>query len=271
MLPRFYPDLSDDFLSLLPEENARQPLDAYWRRILDADPAVHGPVARAWHDTERILSEHTPCASRLDLASLNIQWRPARDAVHGSALFPERLFHETGPASGGSRQARGHSRHHRAGPLRPAVSALDLACACRACGRDAEIRLVEGAGHSLYDPGVRDAVMKAIADIASKSPARGHSNMPLAGKGMLLTSMDIDAIGRSRVQPLVRPRASRGARRDRRLSRGQALYRRMKASPKYLCLYSTADLRGSRQPGLPNRACQPDRLVEDEHARVSRT
>jgi len=28
--------------------------------------------------------------------------------------------------------------------------------------------LVEGAGHTLYDPGVRDAVMKAIADIASK-------------------------------------------------------------------------------------------------------
>ena len=32
---------------------------------------------------------------------------------------------------------------------------------------DAEIRIVEGAGHSLYDPGVRDAVMKAIADLAS--------------------------------------------------------------------------------------------------------
>jgi proline iminopeptidase len=34
---------------------------------------------------------------------------------------------------------------------------------------NAEIRIVEGAGHSLYDPGVRDAVMKAIADIASKA------------------------------------------------------------------------------------------------------
>ena len=34
--------------------------------------------------------------------------------------------------------------------------------------REAEIRFVEGAGHTLYDPGVRDAVMKAIADIASK-------------------------------------------------------------------------------------------------------
>jgi len=31
-----------------------------------------------------------------------------------------------------------------------------------------EVRIVEGAGHSLYDPGVRDAVMRAIADMASK-------------------------------------------------------------------------------------------------------
>ena len=33
---------------------------------------------------------------------------------------------------------------------------------------DAEIRTVEAAGHTLYDPGVRNAVMKAIADVASK-------------------------------------------------------------------------------------------------------
>jgi proline iminopeptidase len=35
--------------------------------------------------------------------------------------------------------------------------------------REAEIRIVEGAGHTLYDPGVRDAVMKSIADMASRS------------------------------------------------------------------------------------------------------
>jgi proline iminopeptidase len=33
---------------------------------------------------------------------------------------------------------------------------------------DSEIRFVEGAGHSLYDAGVRDTVMKAIADLATK-------------------------------------------------------------------------------------------------------
>jgi proline iminopeptidase len=31
-----------------------------------------------------------------------------------------------------------------------------------------QVRFVEGAGHSLYDHGVRDAVMKAIADLASE-------------------------------------------------------------------------------------------------------
>ena len=35
--------------------------------------------------------------------------------------------------------------------------------------RDAEIRIVEGAGHSLYDPGIRERVMRGIADLASKN------------------------------------------------------------------------------------------------------
>src|SRR6185437_1396503 len=52
-LPLLYPDLSDDFINLLPAGERAQALDAYWRRILDADPAVHGPFARAWNDTER--------------------------------------------------------------------------------------------------------------------------------------------------------------------------------------------------------------------------
>ena len=47
--------------------------------------------------------------------------------------------------------------------LCPPATSHALAAAWRGC----EIRIVEGAGHSLYDPGVRDAVMKAIADLAS--------------------------------------------------------------------------------------------------------
>src|SRR5580700_8860800 len=69
-LPRFHPGLSEDFLALLPPEERAAPLDAYWRRILDSDPAIHGPFIRAWHDTEQILSQHAPRRARLDLASL---------------------------------------------------------------------------------------------------------------------------------------------------------------------------------------------------------
>ena len=50
----------------------------------------------------------------------------------------------------------------------------DLLCppatahALKAVWQKSELRFVEGAGHSLYDSGVRDAVMKAIADLASR-------------------------------------------------------------------------------------------------------
>src|SRR3954470_9256908 len=70
-LPRFYPDLSADFRAVLPPQEREQPLDAYWRRILDPDPGVHGPAARAWHDTERILSEHAPGRASLNPKPLN--------------------------------------------------------------------------------------------------------------------------------------------------------------------------------------------------------
>ena len=43
-----------------------------------------------------------------------------------------------------------------------------IAHALAARWSDAEVRTVEGAGHTLYDPGMRNAVMKAIADVASR-------------------------------------------------------------------------------------------------------
>ena len=86
-MPRFYPGLYDDFISVLPEDERAQPMQAYFRRILDPDADVNGPAARAWGETERILSEHAPNRTRLDLAALEFIAAPAGDAVHGSALL----------------------------------------------------------------------------------------------------------------------------------------------------------------------------------------
>src|ERR1700712_1332766 len=47
-LPLLYPGLGKDFLEVLPPEEREKPLDAYWRRILHSDAAIHSPAARAW-------------------------------------------------------------------------------------------------------------------------------------------------------------------------------------------------------------------------------
>ena len=57
---------------------------------------------------------------------------------------------------------------------------------------ESEVRFVEGAGHSLYDPGIRDAVMKAIADMAQNYRLEDLPKCHWPEKAMLLTSMDID-------------------------------------------------------------------------------
>ena len=166
VLPRFYPDLSNDFLSVLPPEERRQPLDAYWRRILDPDPALHSPAARAWHNTERILSEHTSGRIRLDLNSLNSTHPLPVTPFMEAHYFQNDCFMKPGQVlaeAGKLERLRGIIVQGRYDLLCPPATSHALGAVWPA----SEIRFVEGAGHSLYDAGVRDAVMKAIADLAS--------------------------------------------------------------------------------------------------------
>jgi proline iminopeptidase len=168
-LPRFYPDLNDDFLSVLPPEEREQPLDAYWRRILDSDSAVHGPAARAWYGTESILSEHSPGRTRLDLAALDDSTRPLPSTPFMEAhYFQNDCFMRTGQLMAEAERLQGIPGiivQGRTDFLCPPSTSHALAAAWP----DAEVRIVETAGHSLYDPGIRDAVMRAIADLASRT------------------------------------------------------------------------------------------------------
>jgi len=165
VLPRFYPALHADFLNVLPPGERAQPIDAYFRRILAADTAVHGPAARAWGETERILSEHAPNRARLDPvnASRSLPATPFMEAhyfAHDCFMRPNQLMEEAGRLAG----IPGIIVQGRFDLLCPPATSYALA----AVWQEAEIRVVEGAGHTLYDPGVRDAVMKAVADMACR-------------------------------------------------------------------------------------------------------
>lgn len=165
-LPRLYPDLNDDFLDLLAPEERAKPLDAYWRRILDPDPAVHGPASRAWHDTERTLSEYKPSKTRLDPAAVNNRARGLPSTPFMEAHYfqndcfmkPRQLLENAGQLKG----IPGIVVQGRYDLLCPPWSAHALLKQWQ----DATLRVVDGAGHSLYDPGVRGAVIAAINELA---------------------------------------------------------------------------------------------------------
>ncbi|MEA2920313.1 MAG: proline iminopeptidase [Bradyrhizobium sp.] len=167
VLPRFYPDLSDDFLKLLPPQERERPLDAYWRRILDPDPAVHRPASRAWHDTERILSEHAPGRARLDSNPLSATRQLPATPFMEAHYFQNDCFMKPGQLLADAGKLKGIPGiivQGRYDLLCPPATSHALAALWPGCA----IRVVDGAGHSLYDRGVRDEVMKAIADLASK-------------------------------------------------------------------------------------------------------
>ncbi|MGL4261548.1 MAG: prolyl aminopeptidase [Afipia sp.] len=165
-LRRFYPDLNDDFLSLLPPDERAQPLDAYWQRILDPDPAVHGPASRTWHDTERILSEHKPSKTRLDFAAVANDARGLPSSPFMEAhYFQNDCFMKPGQLLENAERLRGI-------PGIAVQGRYDLLCppstahALLAAWPEGKLRMVETAGHSLYDPGVKDAVVAAIEELS---------------------------------------------------------------------------------------------------------
>ncbi|HEY8337893.1 MAG TPA: alpha/beta fold hydrolase [Tardiphaga sp.] len=168
VLPRHYPGLYEDFLSVLPADERAAPLHNYYRRILDADPAIHAPAARAWYGTESILSEHLPGRTRLDLPALGNSARPLPATPFMEAYyFQHDCFMRPGQLLADAERLKdipGLIVQGRFDFLCPPSTSHALA----ATWKDAEVRMVEGAGHTLYDPGVRDAVMKAVADIASQ-------------------------------------------------------------------------------------------------------
>jgi proline iminopeptidase len=169
-LRQFHPDLYNDFVSLLAPDERPLPLEAYWRRILNPDPEIHRPAAWAWHDTERVMSEIKPARTRLD-------W----DAIHRNTALPSTPFMEAHYFQNQSFLSPGQLLAGM-GALKDIPGIVvqpryDLLCpvatahAVVAAWPQAELRIVEGAGHSLQDPGVSEALTNAITEMATRVAA----------------------------------------------------------------------------------------------------
>lgn len=159
------PDLLADFLTVLPPTEREHPLAAYYRRILDPDPAVHGPAAWAWHDAERILSQANPATTRLsphgpDEPLPTTPFMEAHYFAQGCFLEPDQLMAEAWKLAG----IPGILVQGRYDFLCPPSTSHALAAAWP----DAEVRMVEGAGHAMSEPGITEAMVAAIGDLTRR-------------------------------------------------------------------------------------------------------
>ncbi|MGV8840314.1 MAG: prolyl aminopeptidase [Bauldia sp.] len=160
---RLRPDLFADFLAGLPVEEHADPLRSYFARILDPDPRVHAPAALRWHDTERVLSEAAPARQRLVEPSGGgpLPATPFFEAHYfrsDSFLAPGQLMAEANRLAG----IPGIIVQGRYDLLCPPGTSFALAAAWP----DAELRIVEGAGHAMTEPGITPALRSAIDQLA---------------------------------------------------------------------------------------------------------
>jgi proline iminopeptidase len=158
-LARIFPDANATFAQFLPEHERHDLLAGYLRHLLDPDPLVHGPAARAWSLYEGSCSTLMPS---FEAVSAFAQDRSAIGLARIEAhYFAHDLFLPPGGLLGGMAPMRhipGEIVQGRYDMICPTQSAFDLVAAWPT----ARLTLVPDAGHSALEPGVRTALIAAL-------------------------------------------------------------------------------------------------------------
>jgi proline iminopeptidase len=154
-----FPEPWRAFTEFLPEDERDDLLGAYYRRLVDADPAVHLPAARAWDAYEAACSTLLPkpeTAVRIDddAAALAIARIEAHYFVNQGFLAENELL--------------GNLHRIRHLPCTIVQGRYDVVCppiTADALARgwpEAEYVIVPDAGHSVREPGITRELVSAV-------------------------------------------------------------------------------------------------------------
>ncbi len=143
----------------LPEAERGDILANYHRRLIDPDPAVHMPAARVWAGYEASCSTLLPdpalvASFQTDVMALGV----ARLAAH---YFMNDIFLPPGSLLANADKLRdipGFMVQGRYDMICPIVTAEDL----HAAWPEAAYRIIDDAGHSAFEPGIRAALVEAM-------------------------------------------------------------------------------------------------------------
>jgi proline iminopeptidase len=161
----FRPELFADFVSQLPADERDDPLSAYVDRLLDPDPARHGPAARAWNAYERALSKLVPSITRLRATAPDEGRLPPTPIVEAHYIRHD-FFLKPGQLLRDAKRLKGI-------PGRIVQGRYDLLCppqnayALKQAWPDCQLQLIENAGHCISEPGVGEAITKGVRALMS--------------------------------------------------------------------------------------------------------
>jgi proline iminopeptidase len=153
-----FPEAWRAFSSFIPEAERGDLLEAYYRRLIDPDPAVHMPAARAWSNYEGSCSTLLPSPDTLaafgeDRMALGLSRIEAHFFRREEIAAENDLVAQVGRI----RNIPATIVQGRYDMVCPIVSADELARAWP----EAEYIVVPDAGHSAMEPGIRAQLVAA--------------------------------------------------------------------------------------------------------------
>jgi proline iminopeptidase len=158
-----FPEAWEKFSGFLPPEERTDLLGGYHRRLVDPDPEVHMPAARAWSVYEGSCSTLLPSSETVayfagDIVALGL----ARIEAHyfkNDIFLPENALLENAHRLRGIPGVIVQGRYDM---VCPSVSAHELHLAWP----QAEYRIVPDAGHSVWEPGILGELIDATQRFA---------------------------------------------------------------------------------------------------------
>lgn len=161
-----FPDLWEDFIAPIPVLERSHLIEAYHRRLTDPDPAVHIPAGVAWSTWEA-----STLTLRPDAALVDVMAQPA--AATAFARIENHYFMHGGWFREGQLIADAAALtdipavivQGRYDVCTPAMTAWDL----HRAWPQAELVMVDDAGHSATEPGIAAALVAATDRFAADS------------------------------------------------------------------------------------------------------
>ncbi|MBL3685992.1 prolyl aminopeptidase [Leucobacter zeae] len=161
-----FPDVWEEYLSVIPEEERGDLVAAYHRRLFDEDPAVHVPAGVAWtvweNSTIRLIPDEAGIAeARADEAAAVAFARIENHYFsHGGWMEDGQLIRDAAEKLAGIPGVIVQGRYDA---CTPATTAWDL----HRAWPEADFEMIPDAGHAATEPGIVDALVRATDRFAA--------------------------------------------------------------------------------------------------------